>query len=253
MEALPGHHLESLLNHRAFIPTVGISDSKSIFGRGEAILSGANTEASSGTTELVSWELASVAYALSLPAESYGNNPDIEVAWAARAMQLAEVYYKLISAVDPQFLKLTKVDDQIYSEFQKIVEKLKIDALGPEEPKSELAKEKWRPFCLKFKGIVEDFNYGTLLQLDCTQSYTEESTIFASRIQFLAIENAQNREGCNKAVYIRVQHKGEKAAVSGGEQEKANKKEEKGANSGGEKEERAAREGEKEKEADKEI
>uniref|UniRef100_A0A2K6TY08 Polysaccharide biosynthesis domain-containing protein n=1 Tax=Saimiri boliviensis boliviensis TaxID=39432 RepID=A0A2K6TY08_SAIBB len=120
--------------------------------------------ATSGTDEPVSGELVSVAH-----------NPDIEMAWAMRAMQHAEVYYKLISSVDPQFLKLTKVDDQIYSEFQKNCEKLKIDVLDPEELKSESAKEKWRPFCCKFNGIVEDFNYGTLLLRDCSQGYTEEN------------------------------------------------------------------------------
>ncbi|XP_032107219.1 protein PBDC1 isoform X1 [Sapajus apella] len=97
--------------------------------------------ATSATDEPVSGELVSVAHALSLPAESYGNDPDIEMAWAMRAMQHAEVYYKLISSVDPQFLKLTKVDDQIYSEFRKNFEKLKIDVLDPEELKSESAKE----------------------------------------------------------------------------------------------------------------
>uniref|UniRef100_A0A8C2MXV3 Polysaccharide biosynthesis domain containing 1 n=1 Tax=Cricetulus griseus TaxID=10029 RepID=A0A8C2MXV3_CRIGR len=109
--------------------------------------------------------------------------PDIEMAWAIRAMQHAEVYYKLISSVDPQFLKLTKVDDQIYSEFRGNFEKLRVDVLDPEELKSESAKEKWRPFCLKFEGIVEDYNYGTLLRLDCSQGYTEENTIFG---EFLA-------------------------------------------------------------------
>ncbi|KAL2768527.1 protein PBDC1 isoform 2, partial [Daubentonia madagascariensis] len=89
----------------------------------------------------VSGELVSVAHALSLSAESYGNDPDIEMAWAMRAMQHAEVYYKLISSVDPQFLKLTKVDDQIYSEFRENFEKLRIDILDPEELKSESAKE----------------------------------------------------------------------------------------------------------------
>uniref|UniRef100_A0A8C9DTZ1 Polysaccharide biosynthesis domain containing 1 n=1 Tax=Prolemur simus TaxID=1328070 RepID=A0A8C9DTZ1_PROSS len=98
-------------------------------------------EATGGTDEPVSGELASVAHALSLPAESYGNDPDIEMAWAMRAMQHAEVYYKLISSVDPQFLKLTKVDDQIYSEFRENFEKLRIDILDPEELKSESAKE----------------------------------------------------------------------------------------------------------------
>ena len=36
----------------------------------------------------------------------------------------------------------------------------------------------WRPFCNEFEGLVEDFNYGTLLRLDCEKDYTEENTIF---------------------------------------------------------------------------
>lgn len=57
--------------------------------------------------------------------------------------------WQLISSVDPQFLKLTKVDDQIYSEFRKNFEKLRIDVLDPEELKSESAKEV-RFLCLKY-------------------------------------------------------------------------------------------------------
>uniref|UniRef100_A0A5F4VYM8 Polysaccharide biosynthesis domain-containing protein n=1 Tax=Callithrix jacchus TaxID=9483 RepID=A0A5F4VYM8_CALJA len=213
------------------------------------------TAATSGTDEP---ELVSVAHALSHPAESYGNDPDIEMAWAMRAMQHAAVYYKLISSVDPQFLKLTKVDDQIYSEFQKNFEKLKIDVLDPEELKSESAKEKWRPFCLKFNGIVEDFNYGTLLRLDCSQGYyTEENTIFGPRIQFFAIEIARNQGGYNKTVYISVQDKeGEKEVNNGGEK-RADKEEntknrgEKEADSGEEKEEGINREEKTDKGGDK--
>ncbi|XP_055249589.1 protein PBDC1 [Moschus berezovskii] len=202
-------------------------------------------EATGGTEELVSGELVSVAHALSLPAESYGNDPDIEMAWAMRAMQHAEIYYKLISSVDPQFLKLTKVDDQIYSEFRENFKNLRIDILDPEELKSESAKEKWRPFCLKFDGVVEDFNYGTLLRLNCSQGYTEENTIFAPRIQFFAIEIARNREGYNKAVYTGIKDKEEKEASNGGS---------KGANSRGEEEkEKTNKGGKKEKEAYKEI
>uniref|UniRef100_A0A663E8M0 Polysaccharide biosynthesis domain containing 1 n=1 Tax=Aquila chrysaetos chrysaetos TaxID=223781 RepID=A0A663E8M0_AQUCH len=127
--------------------------------------------------------------------------PRVELAWAMKAHQHAQVYFNLISSVDPKFLNLTKVDDQIYSEFRKSFKDLKIDVLDPEELKSESAKEKWRPFCLRFEGVVEDFNYGTLLRLDCRKDYTEENTIFATRIQFFAIEIARNREGCNSVVY----------------------------------------------------
>lgn len=193
-----------------------------------------NMEAKSENEESVSGEVVSVAHALSLPAESYGNDPDIEMAWAMRAMQHAEVYYKLISSVDPQFLKLTKVDDQIYSEFRQNFEKLRVDVLDPEELKSVSAKEKWRPFCLKFDGVIEDFNYGTLLRLDCSQGYTEENTIFAPRIQFLAIEIARNREGHNKAVYASVQDKEEDEGTNRGEPEKSDNggEQEKEANEG---------------------
>lgn len=38
----------------------------------------------------------------------------------------------------------------------------------------------WRPFCNEFEGLVEDFNYGTLLRLDCEKDYTEENTIFGT-------------------------------------------------------------------------
>nr|XP_020768654.1 protein PBDC1-like isoform X2 [Odocoileus virginianus texanus] len=112
-------------------------------------------EATGGTEELVSGELVSVVHALSLPAESYGNDPGIEVAWAMRTMQHAEIYYKLISSVDPQFLKLTKVDDQIYSEFRENFKNLRIDILDPEELKSETAKEKpgYNFLPLKLLGI----------------------------------------------------------------------------------------------------
>ncbi|NXR56816.1 PBDC1 protein, partial [Hippolais icterina] len=61
--------------------------------------------------------------------------------------------------------------------------------------------QRWRPFCLRFEGLVEDFNFGTLLRLDSRREYSEENTIFATRIQFFAIEIARNREGCNDHVY----------------------------------------------------
>ncbi|KAH0623009.1 hypothetical protein JD844_030894 [Phrynosoma platyrhinos] len=86
-------------------------------------------------------------------------------------------------------------------EFRKVFKDLRIDLLDQEDLKSEPAKEKWRPFCLQFDGVVEDFNYGTLLRLDCRKEYTEENTIFATRIQFFAIEIARNREGYNSVVY----------------------------------------------------
>ncbi|KAM4883569.1 protein PBDC1 isoform 2-T2 [Sylvia borin] len=137
--------------------------------------------AAAGLAGLGPGEAAAAAQALALPAECFGND--------------------LISSVDPKFLNLTKVDDRIYEEFRETFGDLRVDVLDPEELKSEPAKAKWRPFCLRFEGVVEDFNYGTLLRLDSRREYSEENTIFATRIQFFAIEIARNREGCNDQVY----------------------------------------------------
>lgn len=48
---------------------------------------------------------------------------------------------QLISSVDPKFLTLTKVDEQIYGEFRKAFGGLRVDVLDPEDLKSEPAKE----------------------------------------------------------------------------------------------------------------
>ncbi|XP_041280648.1 protein PBDC1 isoform X1 [Onychostruthus taczanowskii] len=138
-----------------------------------------------------------------VPAVPAAAQPRVELAWAMKAHQHAQVYFNLISSVEPKFLKLTKVDERIYEEFRGAFRDLRVDVLDPEELKSEAAKAKWRPFCLAFEGVVEDFNFGTLLRLDCRGEYSEENTIFATRIQFLAIEIARNREGCNDEVHRR--------------------------------------------------
>ncbi|XP_041825253.1 protein PBDC1 isoform X2 [Melanotaenia boesemani] len=124
---------------------------------------------------------SAAAHALSLPAEAYGND--------------------LISSVDPKFLKLTKLDDKIYSSFRETFKELDVKQLKEDDLKSDEAKERWRPFCNQFEGLVEDFNYGTLLRLDCEKDYSEENTIFATRVQFFAVEIARNREGYNDVVF----------------------------------------------------
>ncbi|CAI9556249.1 unnamed protein product [Staurois parvus] len=161
----------------------------------------APTGGMAGLGSLGATEALSVAQALSLPAESYGNDPNVEMVWAMKAYQHAEVYFNLIGSVDPRHLKLTKKDDVIYAAFRGDFPELCINVLDPENLKSPAAKEKWRPFCMKFEHEVEDFNYGTLLRLDSSKEYTEENTIFATRIQFYAIEIARNREGYNDVIF----------------------------------------------------
>ncbi|CAN0000493.1 protein PBDC1 [Lampetra fluviatilis] len=139
----------------------------------------------------------SAADALSLPAEAYGNHEQVEMLWAMKAHEFAEVHYNLLCSVDPRFLHLSPNDDEIYSAFRAAFPALPLQSLSHEHLKSPEAKEKWRSFCLEFEGRVDDFNFGTLLRLESAEPYSESNTILATRIQFLAVEIARNREGLN--------------------------------------------------------
>ena len=59
-------------------------------------------------------------------------------------------------------------------------------------------KIKWREFCMRYDGVLEDYNFGTLLRLSVDAEYSPENSTFAPRVQFLAIEIARNRAGLNK-------------------------------------------------------
>ena len=69
--------------------------------------------------------------------------------------------------------------------------------IDEEDLKSETAKTEWRSFCQKYEKIVDNYNLGVLIRQNCRGEYSEENSIFAIRIQWLAIEIARNREGFN--------------------------------------------------------
>lgn len=53
---------------------------------------------------------------------------------------------------------------------------------------------------MPYENKVQDYNFGTLLRIDHTKDYTEENTMFVTRMQFYAVEIARNREGLNKQI-----------------------------------------------------
>lgn len=79
--------------------------------------------------------------------------------------------------------------------------------ISEDELKSTVGKEKWRPFCEKFKEMIEDYSFGTLLRANCNDDYTPENSILMTRIQFYAIELARNREGFNDQIRIKFKPK----------------------------------------------
>ncbi|XP_022098370.1 protein PBDC1-like isoform X2 [Acanthaster planci] len=151
--------------------------------------------------------MSAAAHALTRPAEEYGNDENLELQWAIKAYHHAETYFNLVSSVDNRGLKLTQQDDEIYQSFKQSFPNFRVDIVDPEELKSEASKSKWRTFCNKFEGAVEDFNFGTLLRLDCREDYSEKNSIFVTRIQFFAVEITRNREGLNLGLWTKKQEK----------------------------------------------
>lgn len=97
-------------------------------------------------------------------------------------------------------MRLTPNDDVIYSHFRQDFPDLNVDVINEDELKSAAGKAKWRPFCEKFKNIVEDYSFGTLMRADAKDEYTDANTLLVPRIQFYAIEIARNREGINDSI-----------------------------------------------------
>lgn len=133
--------------------------------------------------------------------DGYGNDGTIEKAWAIKAFEDAEIHYDIITSVDPKYLKLSCHDDLIYEQFRKNFKDFDVSNIEEESLKNETAKKEWRQFCNKFEGEIENFNYGCLLRLDTLGEYSETNTTFATKIQFLAIEIARNREGHNNKLF----------------------------------------------------
>ncbi|KAI9500704.1 hypothetical protein GGI25_006336 [Coemansia spiralis] len=135
---------------------------------------------------------------MSIPAADQTTNMvEMEMQWAVKAMHHAETYMKVLKSVGPRSFKLTPIDDELYGDFKKSFPDLRLDVLDQEEFKSPMAKAKWREFMNKYETKVQDFNFGSLLRIDCKGDYTEENTMFAMRTQFLCIEIARNKEGLN--------------------------------------------------------
>ncbi|KAJ2830889.1 hypothetical protein GGI24_001795 [Coemansia furcata] len=135
---------------------------------------------------------------MSLPkAEDTGNMLEMEMQWAVKAMHHAETYMKLIKAIDGKDLKLTPIDDELHSDFKKNFPDLNVAKLDEKDFKSDVAKAKWREFMNKYELKVKDYNFGSLLRIDCTSDYSEENTMFVMRTQFYCIEIARNKQGLN--------------------------------------------------------
>ncbi|KAH8099913.1 DUF757-domain-containing protein [Phellopilus nigrolimitatus] len=134
------------------------------------------------------------------------NAVEIEKQFAVKAVEHAQVYWNLLEKVKPTELRLTKIDDEIFEDlsakFPELVEPpydglIKLDE---EVMKSSEGKKRWREFIEAYKDKVKDYNFGSLIRMDCKDEYGERNTIFGVcqiLVFFARLANAFRRNKSN--------------------------------------------------------
>ncbi|KAE8215626.1 hypothetical protein CF319_g990 [Tilletia indica] len=149
-----------------------------------------------------------------------GNLPEIEKQMAVKCVEHAQVYWNLLEKVKPSALKLTKLDDEIYADFEatfpeysEAENKDAVRKIDEEAMKSPQGKERWRNFMMKYDGKVADYNFGTLIRTDASDEYTQFNTTFVMRLQFYVFEIARNRRAHNDWVWEKARKEEAKEAA----------------------------------------
>ncbi|KAL9937390.1 hypothetical protein V8E36_003799 [Tilletia maclaganii] len=148
------------------------------------------------------------------------NLPEIEKQMAVKCVEHAQTYWNLLEKVPPKTLRLTKLDDDMYADFEatfpefaEATDPKSVIKLDEEAMKSPEGKERWRNFVQKYEGKVSEYNFGTLIRTDATDEYTQFNTTFVLRLQFYVFEIARNRRGFNDWVYDKAQKEKAKEAA----------------------------------------
>ncbi|KAI0881395.1 DUF757-domain-containing protein [Annulohypoxylon maeteangense] len=135
-------------------------------------------------------------------AENADNLEDIEKQFAVKAVQHLETYWAILGKVKGSSLRLTKMDDEIYTHLKTEFPDFDPAAtINEDEMKSKSGKERWRKFLMAYDKRVDDYNFGTMLRTSPNVEYEQDTTIFVPRMQFYAIEIARNKAGLNDWVY----------------------------------------------------
>jgi len=127
----------------------------------------------------------------------------------------AGVHFKLITAIKPSLLKLTKFDDEIMEVFRKIMPDLDVTSLEQSIFTAD-TENKWQQFYDHFEGKVDNMKKSSFLRTDCREMLCTENIIMVTRGQWLAIEITRNKEGKNDQFHDQWKEMQAQRAASGG-------------------------------------
>ncbi|KID63922.1 DUF757 domain-containing protein, partial [Metarhizium hybridum] len=112
-------------------------------------------------------------------AEDAGNMEDMEKQFAVKVVQHMQTYWSILEKVKGSTLRLTKMDDEIYSHLKEAFPEFDAAAtVDEDEMKSKDGKERWRNFMMAYEKKVDDYNFGTMVRNNAKAEYEENTTIF---------------------------------------------------------------------------
>ncbi|KAG8900981.1 hypothetical protein FRB99_005655 [Tulasnella sp. 403] len=141
--------------------------------------------------------------------EKAENLQEIEKQWAVKAVEQAQVYWNLLSAIQPRSLRLTRIDDEIFDDFKQtfpefVEDPMRLTKLDEDKIKDKENKEKWRIFMMRYEKKINDYNFGTLIRNDAREEYGQVNSMFVARTQFYALEIARNHLGLNDEIHLKA-------------------------------------------------
>lgn len=94
-------------------------------------------------------------------------------------VQHMQTYWSILEKVKGSTLRLTKMDDEIYSHLKEAFPEFDPAAtVDEDEMKSKDGKERWRNFMMAYEKKVDDYNFGTMVRNNAKAEYEENTTIF---------------------------------------------------------------------------
>ncbi|PHH65366.1 hypothetical protein CDD81_2470 [Ophiocordyceps australis] len=154
---------------------------------------------------------SSVSAPANFDAENAPNMEEMEMQFAVKVVEHMQTYWSLLQGIRGSQLRLTKLDDDIYTHLQTAFPEFDPAAtLDENAMKSPAGKTRWRDFMMQYEKKIDDYNFGTMVRNSPRVEYNEDTTIFVPKIQFYAIEIARNRNGLNDWIYEEAQATREK-------------------------------------------
>ncbi|ORZ35262.1 hypothetical protein BCR44DRAFT_116603, partial [Catenaria anguillulae PL171] len=121
--------------------------------------------------------------------------------WAKRVIKLAERYTNRIGNTGPEGMRLTRVDDELYTRFRGDFPTFNVKIISQDELTGAGFAEKWQTLHADFADKLPAVYAHHLMRRVATREYADDNTMMVTAAQFYAIEIARNREGANQGFY----------------------------------------------------